>query len=378
MKTIIRRVATGGLAMISMSALLAGCAAAPASSSGGTTTASKLVPCMVSDDGGFDDKSFNQLGLEGMQAAAKKLNVKEKHVQSNSATDYAPNIDSLVSAGCNLIVTVGFNLSAASLAAAKANPDIQFAIIDDAADNFGAKNPDGSDTGDGKVDEPNIKPILFDTAQAGFLAGYASASYSKTGTVGTFGGQQYPTVTIFMDGFASGVGYFNKVKSKTIKVVGWDVLSQKGSFTGGFAANDTAKSTAQNLIDQGADVIFPVGGPIFQSAGAAITDSGKDVALIGADADVYTTFPTYDKLYLTSVLKGISPAVASVVEDTAKAPSGKFDNVAYVGTLKNDGVGIAPFHDFSSKVDAGLQKELDSIKADIISGKIAVKSYLNK
>ncbi|MDQ1606458.1 MAG: basic rane protein, partial [Microbacteriaceae bacterium] len=154
---------------------------------------------MVSDAGGFNDKSFNQLGLEGLQQAAKTLGIKYKSAESNADTDYAPNITSLVDAGCNLIVTVGFNLSAATVTAALANPKVEFAIIDDAADN----------DFNGKTDAPNIKPILFDTAQAAFLAGYASASYSKVGTVGTFGGIGYPTVTIFMDGFSQGVDYFN-------------------------------------------------------------------------------------------------------------------------------------------------------------------------
>jgi len=359
-----RKTALSGLALVGVAAVLAGCASAPDES---TSAKSDFLPCMVSDAGGFDDKSFNQLGLEGLQAAAKDLGADYKKAESNADTDYKPNIDSLINEGCNLIITVGFNLSEATLAAAKANPDLQFAIIDDAAD---ANN-------DGKVDEPNVKPILFDTAQAAFLAGYASASYSKSGIVGTFGGMQYPTVTIFMDGFADGVAKYNEDKGKSVKVIGWDVDSQKGAFTGGFDANDTAKSVEQNLIDQGADVIFPVGGPIFQSAGAAIEDSGKDVALLGADADVYDTFPTYDKLYLTSVLKGIKPATEDVVKATAKQKKGKFDNVAYVGTLENDGVGIAPFHDFASKVDPGLQKELDALKKGIIDGSITVKSYLS-
>jgi basic membrane protein A len=376
LKITTRKVATSALAMVGLAALLAGCAAAP--KQGGTaTTKSKFLPCMVSDNGGFDDKSFNQLGLEGLIAGAKAVGATFKKAESNSDTDYAPNIASMVAANCNLIVTVGFNLSAATITAAKANPDIQFAIIDDAADNSGAKDAKGNDIGDGKVDAPNIKPILFDTAQAAYLGGYAAASYSKSGIVGTFGGMQFPTVTTFMDGFADGVDGYNKAKGKSVKVVGWDVAKQTGSFTGGFAANDTAKSTAQNLIDQGADVILPVGGPIFQSAGAAITDSGKNIALMGADADVYNTFPTYDKLYLTSVLKGIDPAVQAVVKLTAKQKAGTFDNVPYIGTLKNNGVGIAPFHDFANKVNPGLQKELDGLKADIVSGKLTVKSYLS-
>lgn len=355
---ITRKTALSGLALIGASTLLlAGCAAAPKTSPVKVAT-NKFLPCMVSDNGGFDDHSFNELGLDGLKAAAKKLNSKYKAVQSNTADDYKPNIQSLIDAKCDLIITVGFNLSADSLAAAKANPNVKFAIIDDAADaNF-----------DGKVDEPNIKPILFNTAQAAFLAGYASASYSKTGTVGTFGGINYPTVAIFMKGYADGVTYYNKQKGKSVKVIGLN------TFTGGFVANNKAKSIAANEITAGADVIFPVGGPIFQSAGAAIVDSKKDVALLGADADVYTTFPTYKSLYFTSVEKGILPAVSAVTEDVE---AGNFSNTPYIGTLKNNGVGIAPFHDFSSKVDSSLQGELDTIKASIIDGTIVVKSYLD-
>jgi basic membrane protein A len=353
-----RKTALSGLALIGVSTLLlAGCAAAPTKSPTKTAT-NKFLPCMVSDNGGFDDHSFNELGLDGLKAAAKKLNSKYKAVESNADTDYAPNIQSLIDQKCDLIITVGFNLSAASLKAAAANPNIKFAIIDDAADaDF-----------NGKVDDPNIKPILFDTAQAAFMAGYAAASYSKSHVVGTFGGMNFPTVSIFMTGYADGVKYFNQQKGADVKVIGLK------TFTGGFAANNTAKSIAANEINQGADVLLPVGGPIFQSAGAAIKDSGKDVVMLGVDADVYTTFPTYDDLYLTSVLKGISQATQDVVTDVE---GGNFNNTPYVGTLKNNGVGIAPFHNYASKVDSGLQGELDAIKKSIISGDIVVKSYLN-
>lgn len=352
-----------GLATLGVAVLLAGCASAPPKTSGNSATpgASDFLPAMVSDAGGFDDKSFNQLGLEGLQAAAKDLGVSETHVQSDADTDYAPNINQLLDKGCNLIVTVGFNLSAASLAAAKANPTTDFAIIDDGAD----ANQDG------KPDYDNIKPILFDTAQAAFLGGYAAASYSKTGVVGTFGGMQIPPVTIFMDGFADGVAYYNTQKSKNVQVLGWDVATQNGSFTGGFAAGTEALAAANALIDKNADVILPVGGPIYQSAGAAILTSGKNIALIGVDADVFLTDPKFDDLYLTSIMKGMKAGVEDVVKAAAAK---KFDNTPFVGTLANDGVGLAPFHKFQDKVDPGLQGELDAIKADIISGKIKVES----
>ena len=316
---------------------------------------------MVSDQGGFDDKSFNQLGLEGLQAGAKKLGVKEGHVQSITENDYTPNITQMIDQGCNLIVTVGFNLANATRDAAKANPKVNFALVDS-----GISNADFS-----PLTLPNVKPILSDTAQAAFLVGYASASYSKSGVIGTFGGMKIPPVTIFMDGYADGAAYFNTKKGKNVKVLGWDVKAQNGAFTGGFAAGTEAQNAAQTLIDQNADVILPVGGPIFQSAGAAIVSSGKPIGLIGADADVFLTFPKYADLYFSSIMKNVSGDVADVV---ASAAAGKFDNSPYVGTLANGGVGMAPFHKFESKVDPGLQKELDAIKADIISGKIKVES----
>ena len=360
--------AVSGIALIGMSALvLAGCASAPEETEGDSSAApaeSDFLPCMISDTGGFDDKSFNQLGFEGLTEASEALGVEPKTSESTDESDYAPGITSLVDAGCNLIVTVGFALSAATVTAAQENPDVEFAIIDDAADN----------DFDGEVDAPNIKPILFDTSQAAFLAGYASASYSTTGTIGTFGGIAYPTVTIIMDGFYQGAQYYNEQKDADVKVVGWDPEDPDAALvSGSFDANEDAKAVAQNLIDADADVIFPVGGPIFQSAGAAIEDSGKDIALLGADADVYETFPTYDSLYLTSVLKGMKPATSDVV---TAAAAGEFDTTPYIGNLENDGVGIAPFHDFESKVNGDLQGELDDISAGIISGDITVTSYL--
>lgn len=364
MSIISRGRALSGLALLGTSAIvLAGCAAAP-TTGGETNAASDYLPCMVSDSGGFDDKSFNQLGYEGLTEAAADLGVEPITVESASETDYAPNIESLVGQGCDLIITVGFALSAATLEAAKANPDINFALIDDAADaDF-----------DGKPDYPNTKPIVFNTAQAAFLVGYAAASYSKAGIVATWGGMNFPTVTIFMDGFAQGVAYYNQQKGTSVKVLGYDPASpDTATMTGGFEANDVAKATAQNFIDQGADILLPVGGPIYQSAVAAITDSGKDIALLGVDADLYETDPTTQPIILTSILKGIKSATKAVVSDAA---AGNYSNEAYIGTLENDGVGYAPFHNFASKVSADLQGELDTITADIKSGKITVKSYL--
>ncbi|SDK53815.1 nucleoside-binding protein [Cryobacterium psychrotolerans] len=359
-----RKPALSGLAALGVVALFAGCAPAP--EEGGDTKApvvSDFLPCMVSDAGGFDDKSFNQLGYEGLVKAADELGVKEKHVESATATDFKPNLTSLVDQGCNLIITVGFALAEATAESAKANPDINYVSIDDTIDlDF-----------DGKTDVPNVKPIVFDTAQAAFLAGYLSAGVSETGKVGTYGGMQFPTVTIFMDGLAQGVAHYNKEKGAKVEVVGWNTETQKGVFSGTFSAGTQPLTDAQNLIDAGVDVLLPVGGPIYQSAAAAIRDSGKEIALIGVDADVFVTDPSVADLLLTSVLKGIDVGVEEAV---LKAGRDEFDVTPFVGTLENDGVGLAEFHDWADKVPAELQDELDKLREDIISGDVKVTSYL--
>lgn len=359
-----KKAAFSGLAMLGAAVLLAGCGSAPEDNgSTGGGEALDYLPCMVSDFGGFDDKSFNQLGKEGLDAAAEELGVETIEVESQTETDYAANLQNLVDQGCNTIVTVGFALAAAAGESATANPDIEYVSIDDVVDtDF-----------DGETDADNIKPLVFDTAQAAFLAGYLSAGVTQTGVVGTFGGQNFPTVSVFMDGFAQGVEYYNEQKDADVQVVGWNRDAQDGSFTGGFEANDTARQTAQSLIDQNVDVLLPVGGPIYQSAAVAIEDSGRDIALIGVDADVYETDPSVGPLLLTSILKGIDVAVHEAI---VEAGNDQFDNTPFVGTLENEGVGLADFHDWTDRVPAELATEVEELQASIIAGDITVESYL--
>ncbi|MGG5173960.1 BMP family lipoprotein [Pseudarthrobacter sp. J1763] len=356
--TLMRRslasVATVGAAAL----MLSGCGAAPEAGSSSSAGASNFTGCIVSDSGGFDDQSFNQSSYEGLKKAEKDLGIKVNQVESKSNNDYEPNLRAMVSAGCNLTVTVGFLLGDATKAQATANPDKHFAIID-----FTYDKPIA-----------NVKPIIYDTAQAAFLAGYSAAAATKTGVVGTFGGMKIPTVTIFMDGFADGVKYYNEKKSKDVKVVGWDKAKQDGSFTGDFEKQDKGKQITQTLLDQKADIIMPVAGPVGKGAGAALKEAkaaGKDVKLVWVDSDGYLTAPDYKDLMLTSVMKQMGQAVETVVKDDK---DGKFTADPYVGTLANDGVQLAPFHDFESSVPADLKSELDQIKKDIVDGTLKVES----
>lgn len=342
---------------------LSACGQAPEATDEGTPSnvVDGFKPCMVSDEGGFDDKSFNQSGYEGLTKAAKELGVEISETESKSASDYAQNLDGLVANGCTFIISVGFMLSEPTVNTALANPDVQFAIIDDWADN----------DFDGTTDAPNIKPLVFDTAQAAFLGGYAAAAYSETGKIGTFGGAKIPPVTIFMDGAALGIDYFNEQNDANVELLGWDIDAQDGQFTGEFAANDVAKQMAQGLLDQDADVLLPVGGPIYQSAAEAIRDSGGTAALMGVDSDVFLTDPSVQDLLLVSIMKAINVAVYDAVIEAA---NGKFSTKPFVGVLENEGVSLSSFHDFEAKVPADLQSRLDEIKAGIIDGSIDAES----
>ncbi|MFD1720896.1 BMP family lipoprotein [Amnibacterium endophyticum] len=363
MHALTKRIGLGAVSTLGVVALLTGCGQAPApaasgsgAASGSAAATSDYLPCIVSDQGGFDDRSFNQLGLEGVKAAAKDLGSQYKEVQSATANDYASNVDNLVAQNCNIIVASGFLLAPAIKSSATKSPSTDFAMIDDTS-----------------IDLPNVKNVVFNTNEAAFLGGYAAAAYSKTGTVATWGGIAIPPVTIYMDGIAEGVKYYNQQKNKNVKLLGWNADTQKGTFVGNFTDQNKAKTISTNFLGQNADVIIPVAGSLYQGAGAAIKSSGKQAVIEGVDADIYNTDTTGAKdLVLVSILKNISVAAQDVVEQSAKEKT--FDNTQYVGDLKNGGVGLSSFHDYESKLPAGLTDELDKIKAGIIDGSISVSS----
>ena len=197
---------------------------------------------------------------------------------------------------------------------------------------------------------------------------------TKTGTVGTFGGAAYPTVTIFMDGFAEGVAYHNEAKGTSVKLIGWDADKQDGQFVGGnnpFGDIPGGKNTASTLISQGADIILPVAGPAGLGALQAAQESNGKVGIVWVDQDGYESASQYKEVFLTTVEKKIDTAVAGATVDTV---NGKFTNEPFVGTLANEGVGLAPFHDWESKVPAELSSQVEALQQQIIAGEIKVES----
>jgi basic membrane protein A len=307
---------------------------------------------MVTDTGGIDDKSFNASAWAGLQQAQSEGLATVSYLQSKTETDYKTNIDNLLSQKCSLIVTVGGLMAQATGDAAKANPTQHFAEVDNA--------------GNGS----NWLGLQFDAAQGGFLGGYLAAGYSKTGVVATYGGLQIPPVTVYMDGFWEGVQYYNQQKGKSVKVLGWDETTKKGTFGGGFVDQNKGKQITQNFINQNADVIFPVAGGLGLGSAGVAQSTGKAV-VIWVDTDGYLSAPQYKDVFLSTVFKDVKGAVYTAVKQDS---GGSFSTTDYIGTLANNGTGLSPFHDFESKVPADLQTELKTVQADITSGKIKITS----
>lgn len=332
--------------------LLAGCSPAPSAPSG-SPGAGDYCARMVTNSGGLDDRSFNQSSWEGLEEAAKEYGIDVDAIVSTGEADLAPNVSQAVETGCQLVLTVGYELADATLAEAKANPEVHFAIVDE------------------QVDGENIKPIVFDTAQASYLAGYLAAGVTTTGKVATFGGGNQPPVTLFMDGFVDGVAKYNAVHGTSVTVLGWDKGRQDGLFTGDFEDIVKGKTTTEALLDQGADVIMPVAGQVGEGAAAAILQHGAS-SLIWVDNDGYETLPAeFRPVVLTSVLKNMQDAVVAIVGDDI---DGRFESSPFVGTLANGGVDIAPYHDLSDRVSPALQAELDGLRAAIVDGTLSVDS----
>jgi len=324
--------------------------------------ASSFLACEVTDTGGINDRSFNASAWEGLKAAkAADPSMTIRYLSSTSSSDYVPNIATFIGDHCGIIITVGFLMGPATEAAAKAHPKQDFAIVD-----YSYTPP-----------IKNIDSLLYETNQDAFLGGFLAAAMSRTGKVGTFGGEDIPTVTIYMDGWVAGVRYFDKVDHKHVVALGWTPKPTRpkgsfdgtGLFTGSFTSQAAGKTDATSEIQQGADDIFSVAGSVGLGAAAAVKAAGHGVTMEWVDTDGCVSAPTYCSLFITSVTKGI---VASVENAALSAAHGTFKGGNYYGTLANGGVALSPYHDYTNVIPKALQAGLNTIKGLIIAGKISV------
>ncbi len=328
------------------------------------TTASAATPfkaCVVTDTGGINDKSFNASAWKGLQDA-KKVDPKIAitYLSSTSSADYVPNINSFISQKCGIIVTVGFLMDAATKAAANAHPTQKFAIVDDA--------PTG-------LKHHNVLALQYETDQAGFLGGMLAAGMSHTGTVATYGGEQFPSVTLYMNGFIAGVRYYDKTFHKSVKTLGWtpakgacnlNTCNGKGTFVGNFTDQTAGKTITAGDFASGADIVFPVAGSVGLGSVAAAQQAGPGHSVLWVDSNGCIQDAADCKWFVGTVAKGVEPSVEAAVLAAAR---GRFKGGRYIGTLKNNGTQL----DFGGiAVPAALKAKIAAAKAGIIKGTISV------
>jgi basic membrane protein A len=317
--------------------------------------------CVAFDTGGLGDKGFNDLAKKGLEDAAA-LGYDTAYSEAQGATDYAANIQRLIDEGCMTIVTVGFNQAQATVEATLANTDIAFAQVDATWDEA-TNGPTPA----------NFTGLDFQIDEASALAGYLAAGFSQSKILATYGGQQFPGVTRFMDGLVEGANIYNEKKGTSVKVLGWDAAAQTGTFVGGDNPwGDPAKGEqlAQTFLDQGADVVHPVAGATGNGTIKAMLAAGKWA--IGVDSDQSLTLPEYAAAILTSSEKRIDVAVLETIKKNA---GGDMGGENFLGTLANGGVGLSPFHGFDSQIPAELKAEVDQLSADIASGAVDINAY---
>lgn len=321
----------------------------------GPAAGGKMKVGLVTDVGGVNDKSFNQSAWAGVQKAGKEFGWEIKFIESKQPTDYEKNIDQFATENFNVIVSVGFLMGDATAIKARQYPNIKFAIVDNAY--FPTKDSKACDDkvkdcyADGGL--KNVTSLMFQEDEVGFLAGVLAAGMTKTGTICTVSGMEIPPVVRFVVGFQNGAKWF-KPNTKALNV-----------YIPSFIDPAKGKETGLSMIGQGCDVVFGVGGNT--GNGGLLAAKEKGLMAIGVDVDQYLTYPEVKEALLSSAAKNVDVAVfeylKSVKEGTSKAG-------IITANLKNGGVGLAPFHDWDSKIPADVKAKIKEAQDGLISGKL--------
>jgi len=334
-------------ALLIAAMILPACAPAEADCSSADT----FCVGLVTDVGKIDDKSFNQGTWEGVQLAEKELGAVVQFIETVDAKDYDKNISTFGDAGYDVIVTVGFALGEATIAAAAKYPDVKFIRVDQ----FQAWQFDD----DASNDVPNVAGLGFPEDQAGFLVGALAASMSKTNKIGAVCGTDVvPPVWRFGEGYKAGAAYADGMNATTTEV--FVVYHSDVGFDKTFTDPEWGAQTAKSMMDQGADAIFGCGGLTGNGAVTAAAQAGAYG--IGVDTDQYLTLPEAAHRMLSSAMKLITPGLADLI---LKAKDGSIAGGNAFGAA-----GYAPYHDLDSEVPAAVKAEMEKINTGLLDGSI--------
>jgi basic membrane protein A len=283
----------------------------------GAKTVTKVQVGLSTDEGGLNDKSFNQAANSGINKAKTELGLQYNAVESKAKEDYVPNLQGLVTNGAGLVFGVGFQMGDALTEVAKANPSTKFAIIDSV------------------VALPNVESINFKAEESSFLVGVIAGKMTKTGKIGFIGGKDMPLINAFEYGFYAGVKSVNPKAAV-------DLLNRKNViYADSFA--DTAKGyeAGKQLYGKGCDIVYHAAGGVgiglFQVA-KELKAKNKNIWAIGVDLDQAVALPDFKNVILTSAMKRVDIGTYNVVKDVV-ADKFKGGKVVVLG-LKEGGVGI--------------------------------------
>ena len=320
---------------------------------------------LVTDTGGVNDQAFNQLAWEGIQKAAKDMGFQAKFSESKQLTDYEKNIDAFATAGDNVIITVGSLMGDVTALKAKQYPNIKFAIIDNAYTPTSGSQVCADTVNDCYADGglTNVTSLMFAEDQVGFLAGVLAGGMSKSGFVCSISSMRTPASDRYVISFHGGAtwqaGSELKVMNNyiNIKTTNENVPS--------FADATQGKETALKLIGKGCDVVFGVGGNTVN--GVLLAAKENNLPAIGADVDQYNAGPEAQSALISSAMKNVDAAVYNYLRTVA---DGSVKAGISTGTLQNGGVGLAPFHDWDSKIPVELKAQIQKASDGIKDGSI--------
>lgn len=307
--------------------------------------------CTVLDTGGENDRSFNEFTLKGAREASEEAGLEFAYIVSEAATDYEKNVQNFLDEGCDMIITVGFLMGDVTAAAARENPDVTFAIVDVAY--FPGAGCDESLSDCYEEDLSNVTSLMFAEDEVGYLAGVLAGCMSDSGVIGTVSGMEIPPVVRYV------VGYQNGAKSQNSDIETLNV------YIPDFNDPSTGKQAGQAMLDDGADIIFGVGGNTGNGGVLAAHEAGKWG--IGVDVDQYNTYPDVAPSLLTSAQKNMDVAAYDAV--TAFA-NGELPAGINLGTIENGGIGLAPYHDQENNIPDECKAAVEEAQAGLADGSI--------
>ncbi len=301
---------------------------------------------LVSDTGRFNDKSFNQSALEGLNRAARVLKIQKRAVESRSASDYIPNLSTLARGGYDVTISVGFLLADGTNTVARQFSNSKFAIID-----YSVKASPFTDASKNVATPRNVRGLTFNTNENSFMIGcMAGLMVKRQGgpqVISAVGGLNIPTVSIFIAGYRAGAKYCNK---KIVTLI---------DFSQDFNAQDKCKELALNQIAKGSQVVFQVAGGCGLGALDAAREKGKWG--IGVDKDQ----SNLGRHILTSAVKRVDNAVFLTAQSVK---NGTFKGgVDGVFNLRNKGVALGKI---SPRVPKSIITRVNALRPLIIKGKI--------